>query len=371
MTKNRSEKAENSKPKTVIKITAVIFSMVFTLILLEIAAQVWLKYFASDNNIHKYGLYTDVPEHKYRIKRHHYLNYCLTPNFKHGMLSHNSLGFRGEEFSPEKPDSVFRIVALGGSTTYTVKVNSNNKTYPALLEKILNEEYGYKNAEVINAGVPGYNSWESLINLQFRVLDLNPDLILIYHGTNDVHPRLVPKNEYKGDNSGGRKDFICPEISVYDRSALLRIIQRRLGLSSQIGLENCVSRFHHGDKNKYLEANPPKYFERNLTNIIAIAQRHNIGVSLATWASTTEFEDYASKPVYQKGYVENNEVVKRVGAVCKVPVFDFEKAMPKDKEYWGDGRHVNEKGARLKAELFAKHLHETGLIPQNQESRIK
>ena len=39
--------------------------------------------------------------------------------------------------------------------------------------------------------------------------------------------------------------------------------------------------------------------------------------------------------------------------------------MPKDSEYWADGFHVNEKGAAVKADLFAEFIHDSGLIDEN------
>jgi hypothetical protein len=36
--------------------------------------------------------------------------------------------------------------------------------------------------------------------------------------------------------------------------------------------------------------------------------------------------------------------------------------MPQDASYWADGRHVNEVGALLKANLFAEFIHNLGLI---------
>ena len=57
--------------------------------------------------------------------------------------------------------------------------------------------------EVINGGVGGYSSYQTLMNIQFRVLPLNPDLIVIYQGYNDIHTRFVyPNSSYLGDNSG-------------------------------------------------------------------------------------------------------------------------------------------------------------------------
>ena len=90
---------------------------------------------------------------------------------------------------------------MGGSTTYSYDIEDFKKSYPDLLEKYLQKK-DFDNIEVINAGGGGWSSWESLINLELRVLDLDPDLVIIYHGINDIHTRLVwPPEVYQGDNS--------------------------------------------------------------------------------------------------------------------------------------------------------------------------
>ena len=56
---------------------------------------------------------------------------------------------------------------------------------------------------MINAGLAGWSSWESMINFQLRLLDLEPDLIIVYHAVNVLHARLVwPPEAYQPDNSG-------------------------------------------------------------------------------------------------------------------------------------------------------------------------
>jgi lysophospholipase L1-like esterase len=94
---------------------------------------------------------------------------------------------------------VFRIVALGGSTTYGISLPMN-RTYPAQLQQILRDEYGYTQVEVINAGVIAYNSWDLLAEFEYRVLDLNPDMVIVYEGINDVVARLVDPRYYNGAN---------------------------------------------------------------------------------------------------------------------------------------------------------------------------
>jgi len=355
--------------KKKIEIILIVSSISITLLFLEICSRVWLNSFANSDQYRKYVLYTDVKPENYQWTKHHYLGYYPTPNYRNGLTYHNSLGYRNKEFPLKKPPGIFRIVALGGSSTYTIEVDDNEKMFTAQLEKILKDKYGYENVEVINAGVGGYNSWESLINLQFRVLDTDPELVIIYHGTNDVNARLVVPRVYSGDNSGRRKQWEPPHVPFFEHSTLLRLITRKLGLSRQVGVWSFVDTENYlgpevknNDPFELLKMNPPNYFRRNLRNMIAIAKANNIKIMLATWAHSSDFDDYASLPFQQKGIKENNEVVREVAIRNNIPIFYFAEQMPKDTKYWADGRHVNEKGALLKAELFAKYIHESGLI---------
>lgn len=341
----------------------------------ELGAWIWLYHIADAEEFSRIALYESVKEEHRMFSPHHYLNYSNTPNYRSrdGLNRHNSLGFRGDESEVPKPKGRFRIVALGGSGTYTIKVKDYKKSFTALMERELKEKYSYENVEVINGGVGGYNSWESLINLQFRVLDLEPDLLVIYDAINDVHARLVVPQTYSGDNSGERKQWSRPPLSLWERSVLLRIANNRLKIFSMrhIGLEAYVNAdtsymYLREDPMRVLEENKPIYFQRNLENMIAIARQHKIGIVLSTWAHSPLIGDYVSLPPYQKGVAENNEVIRKVAGEQNVPLFDFAAVMPTDKKYWHDGRHVNELGSQLKAELFAKFLDEQGLIPEKQ-----
>jgi len=352
-----------------------VFSILLTFFMLEVGARLWLNYLATPDQYDRYVLFTSIDPKEFAWTPHQYLVYYPTPNYSKGQTFHNSLGYRNEEISLEKPNNVYRIVALGGSSTYDIRIEDNQKTFTAQLEKLLKEQYGYQNVEVINAGVPGYNSWEILINLEFRVLDLEPDLVIIYEGTNDVHARLVEPSAYRGDNSGRRQSWHIPPVPLWEHSALLRILSRMTNFSRQVSVDDFASSptflswpFEYRldedglDPAKILENNPPIYFQRNLENMIAIAKAHGTEVLFATWAYSPYLNDYASKDYYQQGFQENNEVVKDVANRHHIPVFDFATVMPQDAKYWADGRHVNEAGALEKAHLFAEYIHTMGLI---------
>lgn len=335
----------------------------------------WLKYLATPDQYDRYVLFTSLDAKDYAWTPHPYLAYAPTPNYRKGQTFHNSLGFRNDEFPLDKPDGVYRIVALGGSSTYDVSIKDNSEIFTAQLEKLLKEKYSYTKVQVINAGVPGYNSWEMLANLEFRVLDLDPDLVIIYEGTNDVHARLVQPAAYRGDDSGRRQAWKAPRVSLWEHSALLRILSRALNITRQVSVDDFVSsptyvswpfesRLKENDLDpaEILEENPPIYFRRNLENMIAIATEHDVQILFSTWAYSPNLNDYASQTYYQQGFRENNDVVKEVAASHDIPMFDFAAVMPQEAIYWADGRHVNEAGALVKARLFAAYMHDHGLI---------
>ncbi len=90
------------------------------------------------------------------------------------------------EVQVPKPDGVYRIVAMGGSSTYGTP-NPYDETYPYYLQQVLRDDYGETNVEVVNDGVPGYTSWHNLVDLSTRVLTLDPDLVILYHRAERRH----------------------------------------------------------------------------------------------------------------------------------------------------------------------------------------
>lgn len=299
---------------------------------------------------------------------HHYLSAHGTAGWESdsGENRHNAQGFRGSDIAEEKPEGIYRIVTIGGSTTYSSGVASWKDDFARQLQRTFHAE-GYGQVEVINAGYPGWNTWESLINLEFKVLDVQPDAIIIYHGTNDAHTRLVPPEAYKSDNSGRRRAWSQPDYPALYRSKLVRLltgINPLGGLGAYLDaptahvglLESGYVESLGGTALETLEANKPIYFERNLRSMIGVAQAHGVDVLLSTWAYNTQFEDYAATEHYKFAFDQQNNVVRRLGEELRVPTFDFEPLMPDDKELWEDGRHLNKDGIAIKADLFGDFI---------------
>jgi tetratricopeptide (TPR) repeat protein len=85
---------------------------------------------------------------------------------------------------PSLPLTHARILCVGDSYTYGLGVDKED-SYPAQLEKIIKKESGKDDIEVINCGVPGYNT--PLLEKNFaKILDVNkPEIVLIMIGAND------------------------------------------------------------------------------------------------------------------------------------------------------------------------------------------
>lgn len=96
----------------------------------------------------------------------------------------NSEGFRGPEFAAAKPARTIRVACIGDSWTFGMNVNQD-QTYPARLAEWLKKEHPAAQYEVMNFGTLGYSSFQGLQLLKRRVLDFNPDVLVIGFGMND------------------------------------------------------------------------------------------------------------------------------------------------------------------------------------------
>ena len=110
----------------------------------------------------------------------------LIPNQHNESISINSLGFRGDEFSAKKSDTVYRIFMLGGSTMFGHGATSDETTIPGYTQEFFqNSDQTYK-IEIINSGIQGADSFTELKLIETKLLDFSPDMIIIYDGWNDL-----------------------------------------------------------------------------------------------------------------------------------------------------------------------------------------
>jgi hypothetical protein len=308
-----------------------------------------------------------------RFVPHHYLGYYTNPAYRspNGKDRHNSRGFRGDEIQMPKPDYVFRIAMIGGSTTYSQLVDDYQQSWPFKTRKYLNKICNSDKIEVINAGIGGYDSFQTLLNFQLRVLDLDIDMVVVHHAVNDVHARLVPPELYRGDNSGRRRPW-QNDIEPW----FMKLVTVRFAMTVLTGQSFAPSIGFHFDNKRStpgviseefnerlggtpaetLKKNTPHYFARNLDFIIGLARSVNVLPVLSTWPSTNVYDDYLSTPHYRAAIIEHNQVMSDAAQTNNVLLLDQISGMPTDKKYWADNRHVSVLGANRKAEISSQQL---------------
>src|SRR3989338_1600269 len=115
----------------------------------------------------------------------------LRPDQHSKTVNVNSLGFRGPEFTRENPENMFRIFLVGGSTAFGAGATSDDSTIAGFLQKKFEDVKLTKEIQVINAGISSATSFEETYYIKHTLVQLNPDLIVIYDGFNDAQYRVL------------------------------------------------------------------------------------------------------------------------------------------------------------------------------------
>jgi lysophospholipase L1-like esterase len=100
-------------------------------------------------------------------------------------VSINKQGFRGKDFTQEKPPNVIRVLTLGASSTFGY-YDKDYETYPFQLEELLNAKCGKeRHFEVINYAIPHATSHNIAAMFAAEGVKLAPDVVTFYEGRND------------------------------------------------------------------------------------------------------------------------------------------------------------------------------------------
>src|SRR5215469_488685 len=120
---------------------------------------------------------------------HPYLQNTPQPN---DVAQHvNRWGFRGDDLDQAKGENVFRVFMFGGSTVYCGTV-PYEQTHCRVLEKRLRDAYPQYHVEVENLGADWHTTEHDTVKLLFYAQDFSPDLVITFHGINDLGRSLTP-----------------------------------------------------------------------------------------------------------------------------------------------------------------------------------
>lgn len=350
-----------------------------TLLMLEGGFRLWVAVAGSENEKLLYtASNTELAAAARRFVSMPFVTYGLPPTQE----DINPLGYRGGDVELPKPATTYRILALGGSTTYGYNLTSD-QAWTTHLERILREDYGHSQVEVINGGVEGYQTWNSLTNFAFRGLELDPDLVMIYHGVNDsIGATTLSPDCYAGYNLnrglGNTRDWFF-DIYPMSPSAFIRFAVIQLELMpnpfESEAIPVAIGAFSPCDAeipsdmtdSERAEMNNLDYFERNIRSIVYLANGYDIDIMLSTFASRDLLNPDEELTTYrdQIRMKAQNDLLRSLATELDVLFYDLEREWAYDPQHWqGDIIHQTAEGTIAQAQQYATYLERTGVIPE-------
>lgn len=272
----------------------------------------------------------------------------------------NSHGLRGPEIAAVRPAGTLRVAILGGSSVFGYFV-SDGEEAARLLETDLRGR-GHQ-VEVLNDGVPGYNLFHTIDRFSERIAPLQPDVVLLYAGWNDLtylcsqEPTAARFTRRVGVSTGDR---------ILGQSALYAFITRRV-FGGQVRLAPTHIR------SAVMQAEGERQLRQNLDQLADVVERQ--GSRLIVCAPCTAARPDAtpglrklladSPAVAQQMIVLGTHLQQILAEFARdrgVPFIDAQAALPADETILGDYTHLTVEGERRLAAFWAGALHP--LLPE-------
>ncbi|MBJ21525.1 MAG: hypothetical protein CL933_19120 [Deltaproteobacteria bacterium] len=283
----------------------------------------------------------------------------------------NADGFSDKEWPVDRSPGVIRIACLGGSTTQDGLKADRSNTYPFLLSKMMNRRLK-ADVEVLNFGVNGWTSAESLVNYALLVCRYEPDVVVIHHSVNDVWPRLYPG--YRSDYTHYRVPWEDAQLSAWDK----RLISwsrlwaaHRIQDQELVGIRERVIRRVDGRSVELLKQLQPETvsgYRGNLQRLCRLVLADGATPVLMTMPFDGDAGGFgeAFLELLCGGTEEHNEVMRTVAAEEGALLVDASASFSSDPDehakFFADYVHQRPGGNRAKALLIADALQQAKLF---------
>ncbi|HEV8112299.1 MAG TPA: SGNH/GDSL hydrolase family protein [Planctomycetota bacterium] len=331
------------------------------LVVAEVAARLWASSRYTPERMEQLTTHSPV---RGRFACYPYLPYVLNPAFP----GHNALGFRGPPMEAKKAPDVRRLVCLGASTTYG-GMNDPEDSYPAQLGKLMAQRHDHW--EVVNTGTLGYVSSELLINLELRILPLEPDVVVILPSRNEIVAQTY--NNYRSDYTHFRRVGFNFTVSNY--------LHKELFKKSRLFMLACTVR---GERFGWSEAEEhPLYaglvwenkptvdeaihnchdpermvtFRRSTESMLELCRDHGITVLMCTMPERPEKYDldeldHDTRLFGELGQLveRDNQVLREVAARYDTPILEA-APLNEHPELFDDDCHLSPDGHRFQARM--------------------
>ena len=289
------------------------------------------------------------------------------------VLMINEAGLRGGSFVRSKPQGTRRILILGGSAVFDLKA-PQGRDWPTQVENRLHAA-GLTDLQVINAGIPGHASADSLGRLVTSLWTLEPDILLLYNAWNDIKffrelsagrpllsliepfdPRANPFQNYRGV-----LDRFLARSQLYIKLRNLYFLRRqRLGIEGGLPFDDLVDTYDplavrqyrlnlelFVDASRNLGARPILLTQASLVSSAA-TDEDRARVGIAYQGLTHE--------ALERAFNECNETVLVVARDKETDVIDVAAALAGQPELFVDHIHTTEFGSEELARTVAEQL---------------
>jgi hypothetical protein len=267
--------------------------------------------------------------------------------------------------APDRGGETFDVLLLGGSS-----LNSGwGQVQPALREQLAIA--GHKNVRMFNLAMPGHTSQDS--RLKYEMLSgYRFDLVIVYDGLNDTRANNAPPGIYRADYGHYSWYELANALAPYHGEAKLALpyTMRRVAL----GVRQTTRRHTYvsidevqRDWIRYgSDVRSADTFERNMSEIIALAEQRGDPLLLMTFASyvppnyskeafeeksldyrlhLTPIEAWGARDHVVAGLKAHNNIVRRLATQHRVLFVDQEALMKDTPSYFNDICHFSIAGA--------------------------
>jgi lysophospholipase L1-like esterase len=304
------------------------------------------------------------------------LEYRFKKGFRSKLVNINRFRCRGPEPAPDNTKK--RLMLIGESIFFGVKLRHENQVWSARLEKILAER-GFENWEVINAGNPTYNSYQHRLLWDQDLSKAKPDILLIEIGSNDVSQAWMMGSKWKPGTPWPWKFIMALERKspwwnkLLSRFCLYFFFRRNTTERKKFPREDDNIQWEH-----CLD-----FIEKNYKAIIQSAQKQGIKVALVGFCFAYDLKItknqarsleaiQANWQSFIKGRAEyDHGLTESVKQICKkfnIPYIGLDTAFrnhPQRYRLYLDLAHYNSQGMEFVAETLYNNMIKYGWLDQN------
>ena len=173
------------------------------------------------------GLYEYDPDLGFRVRAYYPVD--------QGTMT-NKFGFNDHDYPLQKTPGVYRILFVGDSFGWAGGQEGN---YTALLERQLDNHYGYHRIDVINSGYPMTHTAEQLVILKKYGLQYHPDLVILgffvgndFLDGNPNRKRIVVNDLYIDIDK--RREHIILGYPIIFQSRLLLYVKQKYKIFTEL-----------------------------------------------------------------------------------------------------------------------------------------